>query len=104
MQAEQSGHENQPWMVAANECEVKKLVFLAIRPTLMHQPELSILRSASRFVAEYVAYEPPADPSRPPAHLISPQTTLDWQVRLSALNLRLSTLMTGSFDGHNPVE
>lgn len=81
VQAKLLGQEESLWMEAENECGVLKLVFLATKPTLMPQPELSDLQSAARFVADFIAFEPPLDLDRPPLHLISPKTTLGWQVK-----------------------
>lgn len=36
----------------------------------------------AEFVADFVAYEALANPTEPPQHIISPQITLNWQVRL----------------------
>jgi len=47
----------------------------------MPQPELASLEGILRFVSEYVIYEPlGGDGILPPTHLVSPQSTLKWQV------------------------
>ena len=47
----------------------------------MPQPELGSLEGILRFVSEFVTYEPlGGDDALAPSHLVSPQSTLKWQV------------------------
>jgi len=65
-----------------NECGVKKFVCTSIRPTQMPYKELYDVDSASKFLADFLVYEPLEDPTRlmtadeEPFRIISPNTVL----------------------------
>ncbi|XP_017856256.1 PREDICTED: coiled-coil domain-containing protein lobo [Drosophila arizonae] len=60
-----------------NECKVQKFVCTTIRPTAFAYPELiSSVEEISKFVADFVQYEPMDDETNLPTRLISPDTLL----------------------------
>ncbi|EDW83971.2 uncharacterized protein Dwil_GK13397 [Drosophila willistoni] len=60
-----------------NECKVQKFVCTTIRPTAFVYPQLiSSLEEISKFVADFIQYEPLDDQINLPTRLISPDTLL----------------------------
>lgn len=47
-------------------------------------PTRPCLPPALQFISEFFTYEPLADPGRPPTHLVSPWSLLEWQASGSA--------------------
>ncbi|KAK9845856.1 hypothetical protein WJX81_004417 [Elliptochloris bilobata] len=73
-----------------------------LRPTRLGHPELFGLEGICRFVADFVTFEPLADPVQPPAHLASPASVLAWQ-RGDAFDLAtvlVSLLLGAGFDAY----
>jgi hypothetical protein len=66
-------------LAPANECGVPKFVCTTLHPSLPPCPELYSLESCAKFVSEFLAYEPLANPLHPPTHMPSPTSVLAWQ-------------------------
>ncbi|XP_050628848.1 dynein regulatory complex subunit 7 [Macaca thibetana thibetana] len=62
-----------------NECEVPKFVSTTLRPTLMPYPELYNWDSCAQFVSDFLTMVPLPDPLKPPSHLYSSTTVLNYQ-------------------------
>lgn len=67
------------FLAPMNECGVHKFLPTTLRPAILADPSLTSARALASFVASSVNYEPLAKPHLPPAHVVSPQTTLEWQ-------------------------
>lgn len=72
-------HRRPPLLIPENECGVRKLICSSIRPTKTHYTELYDLAGISRFVSDFIHFEPLEDPLHPPQYVVSPTSTLKWQ-------------------------
>ena len=79
-----------------NECSCRKFISTFIRPTQMKFPELYDCQSLAKFIANYIKYEPLEEPEILPTRIMSPTTTMMWQVAncIEHANL-LSSLLIG---------
>ncbi|KAL4859287.1 Dynein regulatory complex subunit 7 [Chlorella vulgaris] len=68
-----------PCVSLLNECGVQKTVCTTLRPTQLPHIDLQDLDTITQFVAEFVKCEPLELSDKPPSHLISPASLLDWQ-------------------------
>ena len=69
-----------PYMIAENECGVKKFVCSTLRPTQLQFSELYDMYECAVFLAGYMLYEPLEPPIEPPMILPSPNQSLEWHV------------------------
>lgn len=67
-----------PYMIAENECGVKKFICTTLRPTQPQFSELYDMHECAVFLAGYMFYEPLDPPTEPPSVIPSPNQTLDW--------------------------
>lgn len=72
-------HRRPLFILPLNEASVPKFVCCTIRPTLLPYTELYDLAGITKFVAEFINYEPLEDPVQMPRHLCSPASVLQWQ-------------------------
>lgn len=87
-------------LAPANECGVHKFICTALHPSLPPCPELYSLEGCAKFVSEFLAYEPLANPLHPPTHLPSPMSVLAWQTADSFdASMVLCSLLLGA--GYN---
>lgn len=89
-------------MIFDNECGVQKFISTFIRPTLLPYPQLATHDGIGSFVADYVTFEPLATPTKPPAQLQSPNTTL-WRQHGTSLDMSLllcSLLQGAGYDAY----
>ena len=67
---------SRPYVVAENECGVRKFVSSTIRPTQISFSELYDMYECASFLAGYILYEPLDPQIKPPRILFSPTETL----------------------------
>ncbi|KEG06556.1 coiled-coil domain-containing protein 135, partial [Trypanosoma grayi] len=83
-----------------NECSTSKVICTFIKPTVFPFEELFDLPSCAGFLADYMRYEPLSDPVKLPAVVVSPATTLQWQIgNCFELSLVLASVLVGA--GYN---
>jgi hypothetical protein len=63
-----------------NECGVRKFVCTTVRPTQLPYKDLYDHRACSKFVADFIRFEPLEHPHLPPTCVASPHSTLAWGV------------------------
>jgi len=86
-----------PYMIAENECGVKKFVCSTLRPTQLQFSELYDMYECAVFLAGFMLYEPLDPPTEPPRVLPSPCQVLDWHVGDSFdMAVLLCSLLIGS--------
>ena len=76
----ESSIHNRLMIVAENEFGVSKCVCSTLKPTLLPHPSIYNSSDCSRFVANYLHYEPLKEPSQPPKLLPSPSQVLKWGI------------------------
>eukprot|EP01138_Halocafeteria_seosinensis_P000495 gb/GECG01000509.1/.p1 GENE.gb/GECG01000509.1/~~gb/GECG01000509.1/.p1 ORF type:complete len:1062 (+),score=173.97 gb/GECG01000509.1/:1-3186(+) len=69
-----------PFLTAKNEAGVEKLVCTSLHPTQLPYKELYHLRPCAQFIANYLRYEPLADPTSTVKYVCSPNLILGWRV------------------------
>lgn len=67
-----------PFMIAENECGVKKFVCSTLRPTQLNYSELYDMHECAVFLAGYILYEPLNPPTEAPSIMPSPNQVLAW--------------------------
>jgi hypothetical protein len=86
-----------PYMIAENECGVKKFVCSTLRPSQPQFSELYDMHECAVFLAGYMLYEPLEPPTEPPTILPSPHQSLEWHVGDSFdLAILLCSLLLGN--------
>ncbi|AAZ11165.1 hypothetical protein, conserved [Trypanosoma brucei brucei TREU927] len=79
-----------------NECRTRKMICTFIRPTIFPFDELFDVGSCARFLAGYMRYEILEDTERLPEVVVSPATTLQWQIgNCFELSILLTSLLVG---------
>lgn len=68
------------FLTAKNEAGVEKPVTAALHPTLVPYKELYQLKPCAEFIANYLRYEPLADPTSAVKYICSPNSILEWRV------------------------
>nr|CCC90329.1 conserved hypothetical protein [Trypanosoma congolense IL3000] len=83
-----------------NECLTRKMICTFIRPTALPFDELFDVGSCAEFLAGYMRYEVLEDRERLPDVVVSPSTTLQWQIgNCFELSILLTSLLVGA--GYN---
>ena len=85
-----------------NECGVRKLVCTTIRPTQLQYRELYNLEACSRFVSQFLDFEPVEDALRIPSVLPSPSFILQQQIgdSFGFANVLCSLLIGAGYDAY----
>lgn len=86
-----------PYMIAENECGVRKFVCSTLKPTQLQFSELYDMHECAVFLASYMLYEPLDPQTEPPAVLPSPGQSLNWHTGDSFdMAMLLCSLLLGS--------
>jgi len=99
-----------PYMIAMNECGVKKFVCSTLRPTQLPFSELYDMYECASFLSGYILYEPLSSFTEPPQTLFSPSQTLSSHIGdcFDNSTLLCSFLLGAGYDayvvyGHAPA-
>eukprot|EP00736_Rhodelphis_marinus_P008612 Rmarinus@m.20835 len=68
------------FLVAKNECNIRKFVCTTIRPTQLAYKELYDMRTCAEWLANFTAYEPLMDAQLFPEFLPSPASVITWRI------------------------
>lgn len=80
-----------------NECGFRKFISTYIRPTPLKFDELYDYQTCAAYIANYVRYEQLDDPEVLPVKVVSPATTLAWQVgNCIEMSILLASVLIGA--------
>ena len=84
-------------LLTKNEVNQEKFICTFIKPTLLHYEDFVNLHTASKFISDFIKYESLDNYSAFPRKIMSPATTLSWQVgNCIEISLVLCSVLIGA--------